>query len=93
MAEMSQLKTTKLGKRDANKIPTLKIWGICHQPRFVFKQPLQHGWFHPKPQICLSQVLEGRLLSLLWLLPQSVQCRGAFVTGNQESAHVCYMGL
>lgn len=59
MMEMSQLKPTKLRKRDANKIPTLKIWDICYQPRFIFNQPLLHGWFHPKPQICLSQLKGG----------------------------------
>lgn len=58
MAEMSQLKAIKQRKRDANKILTLKRWGICYQPRFIFNQTLLHSWFHPKPQICLTQVPE-----------------------------------
>lgn len=59
MMEMSQLKTTKLRKRDASKIPTLKIWDICYQSRFIFNQSSLHSWFHPKPQICLSQLKGG----------------------------------
>lgn len=55
---MSQLKAIKQRKRDANKILTLKRWGICYQPRFIFNQTLLHSWFHPKPQICLTQVPE-----------------------------------
>ena len=59
MAEMSQLETIKLRKRDANKIFTLKLQGICYHPRFIFNQPVLYSWFHPKPQIYLIQVLKG----------------------------------